>query len=200
MEQTIVVCGLGNPGDRYRRTRHNVGFEVVDHLSRAAGARWSRPDPSYMACHARLSRRAGLLVKPQTYMNLSGDALRAVARVEPFAPGNLLVVCDDIALPAGQLRLRPRGSDGGHNGLRSVIEALGTQTFARLRLGVGAAPEGVDPADYVLDPLDDAQWRDTLAMVRAAVRCVEVWAEEGITVAMNRFNPRPAPEPGEDTG
>jgi len=204
MQGCLVVCGLGNPGPRYQRTRHNLGFALVDRIAQTVGARWTRPDPSLMACHAHVSGRPTLLVKPQTYMNLSGRALRAVASGGPFAIGDLLVACDDIALPAGQLRLRARGSDGGHNGLKSVIDTLGSQDFARLRLGVGASPEGEDPSDYVLEPMTEEQWRETAAMVRAAARCVKVWAEDGIDAAMNRFNVRgEASAPGgagEDSG
>ena len=204
MQGGLIVCGLGNPGQRYQRTRHNMGFALVEHIAQSSGAKWTRPDPSFLACRVRLSGRPALLIKPQTYMNLSGRALRAVASTIPFAVGDLLVACDDIALPAGQLRLRPRGSDGGHNGLSSVIGTLGSQEFARLRLGVGAAPEGEDPADYVLAPMTDEQWRESAARVRAGARCVEVWAESGIEAAMNRFNVRRegrAPgDAGEDSG
>jgi PTH1 family peptidyl-tRNA hydrolase len=186
-----VVCGLGNPGDRYEGTPHNVGFALVDLLAQRHGGRWTFPDPAYALSRARIAGQDVLLVKPQTWMNLSGDAVRALRADHDVAVSELLVVCDDIALPAGQIRLRRRGSDGGHNGLRSIIDALGSPRFPRLRLGVGAPPPGQDPADYVTERMSEEASRGAAAMVREGARCVEVWVDQGVDTAMNRFNRRP---------
>ena len=150
MNDSYVICGLGNPGVEYERTRHNVGFHLVDELAERFGGRWTFADPEFASSRARIRGAEVLLIKPQTYMNASGDALRLLGARSSLSVKNLLVVCDDIALPAGQLRLRMKGSDGGQKGLRSIIDALGTSSFLRLRLGVGEPPEGMDASDYVL--------------------------------------------------
>lgn len=134
-----LVAGLGNPGRRYEGTRHNIGFDAVDRVVAEAGADWSSR-ASWEAEVARLG--AVFLIKPMTYMNRSGRAVAAVARYHRIAADGILVVYDDVALPLGRLRIRRSGSDGGHNGMRSVIEALGTREVARLRIGVGAPPGG----------------------------------------------------------
>ena len=185
-----VFCGLGNPGERYAGTRHNVGFDVADFLRERHGGRWTRPHPSYALARANIHGNEVLLVKPQTYMNLSGEALDALGASHPFRASALMVACDDIALPLGQIRVRRSGGDGGHNGLKSIAGSLSTVAFPRLRMGVGAPPDDADPADYVLAPLDDGALDAVAKMVREAARCVEVWVENGIDTAMNRFNRR----------
>ncbi len=185
-----VICGLGNPGEEYARTRHNAGFLLVDALARRARARWSFARPEFARAHANIAGVPVLLVRPLTWMNRSGEALRALSEEQPVDPSRLLVACDDIALPEETIRLRARGSDGGHNGLKSVIAALGTTRFARLRMGVGAPPEGVDAADWVLEPLDDEAMDVLGRTVRQAERCVRVLLEQGIDAAMTRFNAR----------
>jgi PTH1 family peptidyl-tRNA hydrolase len=134
------------------------------------------------------------VIKPQTYMNLSGEALEILAGMEPVRPADTLVICDDIALPLGFIRLRKKGSDGGHNGLKSVIDSLGGGSFPRLRLGVGPVPAGVDPADFVLAPLGEDELTVTAKMLREAVKCIETLIDHGVGTAMNRFNRR-ASEP-----
>lgn len=204
MSTKLVLCGLGNPGEAYRFTRHNLGFRLLETLSESLGGKWSFPSDQYARCEARIKGRDCVLVKPLTYMNLSGEALEELGRHEEIAPSRLLVVCDDIALPLGHIRLRRAGSDGGHNGLKSVIQRLNTTRFPRLRLGIGPLPDGIEGADFVLSPFLESEWKSTDAMIRQAAKCVEVWAEFGVATAMNRFNTRvpsfgpekPDPEPG----
>jgi PTH1 family peptidyl-tRNA hydrolase len=190
MSSRFIICCLGNPGERYARSRHNLGFILGDELVERAGARWSRPDEDYFAAHLRLHRRDVVVVKPWTYMNLSGRALTALARVEPVPASDTLVVCDDIALPLGLLRLRGKGSDGGHNGLKSIIDALGTPRFPRLRLGVGPVPDDADPADFVTDPMTDPDVDTARPMLREALKCIDTLLDHGLSTAMNRFNRR----------
>ena len=187
-----VITGLGNPGPEYERTRHNVGWWVVDHLAdvwRFDG--WRKDGDSRVATGAVGSARVRL-VKPLTYMNLSGAALRPYLRRAGWSyMKDLLVVSDEVALPVGSFRIRPGGSAGGHNGLKSVEGALGSQEYARLRIGVG--PEDPsrrrgDLADYVLSDFgksDESRVRDTFDTLR---QLVETWLTEGPQVAMNRFN------------
>lgn len=184
-----VICGLGNPGERYLLTRHNVGFRVVDLLADRWGlAGQGRLRDGAAQLEVRLGQPAEkvLLVKPMRYMNRSGGPLRAALRqteVEPSA--DLLVVADDIDLPLGRLRARRAGSAGGHNGLRDVIASLGTEEFARLRVGIGRAGDAVD---HVLSTFRPGE-RDlaTEAVATAADAC-ELWLAEGIEAVMNRYN------------
>ncbi len=194
MSSKLVLCGLGNPGERYQTTRHNFGFWLVDFLSERFNGRWSFPCDHYFLSNVRIHGNEVLLVKPQTYMNLSGDALALLGEREPIVPRRLLVVCDDTALPLGQIRLRRSGSDGGHNGLKSIIERLNTARFPRLRLGVGPVPDGVDSADFVLSPFTEEENKAAGAMIRGAAKCAETWVENGIETAMNRFNVKICPK------
>jgi len=183
-----LVVGLGNPGDRYRGTRHNVGFEVIDVLGERAAAGRLRPDPDWWALEARVEGCPVVLLKPLTFMNRSGLAVRSAMEAWEVAPEAVVVVVDDVALPTGRLRVRSRGSHGGHNGLRSIEEALGTRDFPRVRIGVGSDPEGPDLADYVLSPFSS---RDILIVRRAVGRAAEAVVavlREGVEAAMNRYN------------
>ncbi len=181
-----VVCGLGNPGPEYDATRHNVGWWVLDLLAR----RWAAGpfETTTYALEARVVRsdEAVLLLKPTTYMNRSGAAVASVAGFDP--PTDLLVVVDDVALDVGRLRLRPGGGAGGHNGLRSIEAALGTQDYARLRVGVGGAPPGVELAEWVLSPFPKEDEERVLALLPDAVEAVEAWIDDGTEAAMSRFN------------
>jgi PTH1 family peptidyl-tRNA hydrolase len=202
MAPDLFVCGLGNPGPEYKDTRHNLGFWVVDLLCERFRGRWRRPRESYLECRVTISQTPVLLVEPLTYMNLSGEAVGWIASREGFEPAALLVVCDDTALPLGRLRLRGKGSDGGHNGLGSIIETLGTTGFPRLRLGIGPVPEDVDQADFVLTPPSGSEVERAREMVARAADCVELWVREGTDAAMSRFNTRsaagpPADDPGD---
>lgn len=184
-----VICGLGNPGERYRLTRHNVGFRVVDLLA----DRWGltghgRVRDGSAQVELRLPEPVGkvLLVKPMKYMNLSGGPLRAALRqTDAELASDLLVVADDVDLPLGRLRLRRSGSAGGHNGLRDIIAALGTDEFARLRVGVG---RGTDTVDHVLATFRPADRELADEAVATAADAVERWLREGIDAAMNAYN------------
>lgn len=190
--ELAAVVGLGNPGARYAATRHNVGFMVVDEL--AARFRIPRFEPRFFSLVAfRPGSRPLWLVKPQTFMNLSGQAVAALCRQEDISPSQVLVVVDDVDLPLGQLRLRPRGGPGTHNGLRSVVEAIG-EGFPRLRLGVRGAKSWQDLAAYVLEPFDPEEQPLVELMVRRAADCVEVALHEGVGRAATRFNARKAVE------
>jgi PTH1 family peptidyl-tRNA hydrolase len=187
-----VVVGLGNPGSRYAGTRHNVGYEVVERL--AASPRAGRFQNRFQAQMAELQEDAGkvLLVKPETFMNLSGRCVRQVCDFYQVAPGDLLVVCDDVNLPLGKLRIRARGSHGGHNGLRDVQNHLGTTEYSRLRLGVGNSGQG-DRVDYVLGRFRPAEKPVMEEALQTAVQAVAVWIHRGVEVCMNQFNAGPGP-------
>jgi PTH1 family peptidyl-tRNA hydrolase len=183
-----VVCGLGNPGDRYRLTRHNVGFRVIDLLA----DRWGVSLGHVRDGAARLEVDRGdpvgrvLLVKPARFMNLSGQPLRAALRnVNATLETDLLIVTDDADLPLGRLRIRRAGSAGGHNGLRDIIETLGTDEFARLRVGIGRNGEMVD---HVLSTFSLAEEELAREAIGTAADAVETWLAEGVEAAMNAFN------------
>jgi PTH1 family peptidyl-tRNA hydrolase len=202
-----VVVGLGNPGARYANTRHNIGWMVLDRLAERAG--WAGRGRERDASKVVMGRHRGLdlvLAKPLTYMNESGLAVRKLLARERAPLGDLLIVADDFALPFGKLRFREAGSHGGHNGLRSVIDELGTEAFSRLRIGIGEPDTG--GADHVLSTFHPGE-RDRLdELVETAADAVEAWASDGTSRAANRFNMfelRPADEsrtapPGEVDG
>jgi len=194
MSRQLVLVGLGNPGRRYDGTRHNVGFRTVDAFAVRHGATFTQQSRALVRADCRLADVDIILVKPQRYMNRSGGALVNLRQVHEFDLEDLLVVTDDIALPLGRLRLRRGGSDGGHNGLRSIIEALGSNAFSRLRLGVGGPPDAVDAADYVLERFEEEDREAADEMVGRAVACIESVLEDGFERAMGHFNTRPAPE------
>jgi PTH1 family peptidyl-tRNA hydrolase len=187
----FLVLGLGNPGQRYRDTRHNLGFRVVDELAAARRLAWQdAPGPS-SATVLSMGARLGVLAKPLTFMNRSGVAARELlaALLGPALPG-LLVVTDDLDLPLGRVRLRASGGHGGHNGLRSIIDVLGTRDFPRLRIGIGRPlEEGTDEVvDHVLDRFRPEERPAVDEAVLRARDAVEAFAERGIDAAMNRFN------------
>jgi len=187
-----IFLGLGNPGPDYRTTRHNAGFLVVEELRRRHGGPPVERAGRSLLSRLRLGQLHVLLARPQTYMNRSGEAAEALLRLAHAAPGDLLVICDDLYLELGTIRLRPRGSHGGHNGLRSIIERLGTDQFPRLRIGVGLPEPGADRAAFVLEPFPRADRERLKEIVRQAADCAETVAAEGMERAMNRFNRRPS--------
>jgi PTH1 family peptidyl-tRNA hydrolase len=188
-----AIFGLGNPGPKYKGTRHNVGFEVIDALA----ARWGadRFESLGSALVARRRPAAGaepvVLGKPMTFMNASGEAVAGVAAYYKIDPKDVLVVLDEVQLPLGRLRLRPSGSAGGHNGLKSVVEHLGTEV-PRLRIGVGRGDERWDLADHVLARFTRDEREVVDRAVARAADAVELFVTDGILAAMNRFNPPPA--------
>lgn len=210
-----LILGLGNPGERYRDSRHNLGFRVVDELAR----RWHL-SVDRLECGSRVGVREGgsadgrehpvaedspeerleksprngmrMLARPQTYMNRSGYAARCLVERHGLAPGDVLVVYDELALPLGRLRMRPGGSPGGHRGMESVVESLRTDRVPRLRLGItpepGESPSGEDRVRFVLEPFEPEEKEPVREMIRRAADACEAWLEDGIESAMSRFN------------
>ena len=186
-----VIVGLGNPGARYDGTRHNIGFEAVAALLEGRPARRRRFDGGELV-EAEIADRPVVLLRPTGYMNRSGGPVRRLLASESASPQAALVVCDDYALPLGAIRARRRGSDGGHNGLASVLSAVGTEEVPRMRLGVGAPPPGEDPADHVLAPFAPAEAEAVADLIERAARAIATAVGEGLDAAMNRFNRSPA--------
>jgi len=188
-----LIVGLGNPGREYAGTRHNVGWWVVDHLADVWRFDGWKKDGQAVVTTGTVGGKRVRLVKPQTYMNLSGDALVRYAR-RPFwsAAQDLLVVSDEVQLPLGRYRFRAKGSAGGHNGLKSVEHQLGTQEYARLRVGVGPADSerGVILKDYVLGNFGKAEAMAVRALLPTFAEAAEVWVGEGILPVMNRYSGR----------
>ena len=180
-----AIVGLGNPGPRYKGTRHNVGFEVVDELARRAAATFESAPAE--ALIARWRARDALLVKPLTFMNLSGQAVGELIRYFKIEVPDVLIVLDEVQLPLGKLRARERGSAGGHNGLKSVIEHLGPDV-SRLRLGVGRGDDRRDLADHVLARFDREEDADASRMTKRAADAAETFIIDGIAAVMNQYN------------
>jgi peptidyl-tRNA hydrolase, PTH1 family len=184
-----LIVGLGNPGRKYRDTRHNVGFAVADELARRGSATFeSAPADGLVARVRTLGPGGTLLLKPLTMMNASGFAVSEVARYFRVATRDILVVADDVNLVLGRLRARPSGSAGGHNGFRSIIEQLGTAEFARLRVGVGRGDPRRDLADHVLSGFDPDERPVVADVIARAADASEMFVAEGIERVMNRFN------------
>jgi peptidyl-tRNA hydrolase, PTH1 family len=188
-----VIVGLGNPGETYQWTRHNIGFQVLDRLA----------EESHISLrHKRFKTHYGkgslhsldvLLVQPQTFMNLSGLAVKGVMQYYKAGPEDLMVIHDDLDLPFGALRIKRWGGDGGHQGVRSIIDSLGGNTFLRLKVGIGRPPRGMDAADYVLRLFDEVQRRQLDEVLTRAAECLVVMISEGVDTAMNRFQKKLTP-------
>ena len=189
-----MIVGLGNPGEDYEHTRHNVGWWLIDHLADVWHFDSWRKDGNSRVASGRVRSHNVRLVKPQTYMNLSGAALRPYLRREGWsAAKDLLIVVDEVALPVGSMRIRANGSPGGHNGLKSIERALGSQEYARLRIGVGPPPgreRRGGLADYVLDRFGKGEAAEVRELLPRIAEAVETWLTDGVEVAMNRFNRR----------
>lgn len=185
-----LIVGVGNPGRRYRRTRHNAGWEVLEAIAGTHGISVDTEDGWAQVGRGAIGGRRVMLARPETYVNVSGTAVADLRRRHRVPLERLIVIVDDLDLPVGTVRVREKGSHGGHNGLRSIIEALGTTAFARVRVGIGRPPAGEDPAEYVLQRpaaeesvlLDEA--------VALAAEGVMLWVTDGIDAAMRRCNPR----------
>jgi PTH1 family peptidyl-tRNA hydrolase len=186
-----LVVGLGNPGREYHQTRHNVGFLVIDEMARRRGLTWTMaPSQVPDTLTAKVfGAEPIMLAKPLGFMNNSGDAVAALARYFDIATGDMLVVVDEVALPFGRLRARAQGSAGGHNGLGSIVDRLGTTAFPRLRLGVGRGDRQRDLADYVLSAFEPDERAGLDAFIARAADAAEMFAVEGILAVMNRYNP-----------
>jgi PTH1 family peptidyl-tRNA hydrolase len=185
-----LVAGLGNPGRRYGGTRHNVGFDVIDLLIRRHDLAVDASDSARETNTARWRHPVGaiLLAKPQTFMNLSGQAIRALVEFYKIELADVLVVCDDVNLPLARLRVRGSGTEGGHNGLRSIAEMLGTIDYARLRIGVGRGDARRDLADHVTARFEADEQAPIDAAIARAADAVETWISEGLSKTMNLYN------------
>ncbi len=183
-----VVLGLGNPGKKHQRTRHNLGFLVVDRV--ASGNRIAIKKKRYDSLIGdwQTNEEKILLVKPQTYMNHSGEVVKHLFRSFPVAVQDLVVIHDDLDLPFGRIRIRPRGGAGGHRGVLSILESLGEEGFFRVRVGIGRPPPGVDPTDFVLDRFSPQEISQLDEVVSKAADAVECLLEEGSRRAMEKFN------------
>jgi PTH1 family peptidyl-tRNA hydrolase len=188
-----LIVGLGNPGMEYAWTPHNLGFLAVDAIAESAGIRVERPEAKSWVGRGKVAGREVALAKPQTMMNLSGMAVAELLRRLELGPEALIVLSDDVALPWGMLRVRERGTAGGHNGLKSVISALGTIDFARVRMGVQPEHPIGDLADYVLHPMRKAELEIAAEMAGQAAEAVELILTQGIGHAMGHFNRRVSP-------
>jgi PTH1 family peptidyl-tRNA hydrolase len=193
----LLIVGLGNPGKKYAGNRHNVGFHCLDRLAERYGMAFDVKRDRAELAMGRIAGRRVILVKPQTYVNESGQAVGAVARFFKIEPGQVMVLYDDLDLPQGTIRLRPRGSSGGHRGMESIIEHLGTREFPRVRVGIGRPPGRMAPKAYVLQDFGAEERAAMDEVYERALDAVEAAIEEGIKEAMNRFNARPAEEDGE---
>ena len=191
-----LIVGLGNPGPEYVWTPHNLGFLAVDQLAEKARIRVERPEAKAYIGRGTLAGQEVLLAKPQTMMNLSGLSVRDLVQRYDLDPAGLIVIFDEVDLPWGMLRIRERGVNSTHNGLNSIIGALGTDEFARVRLGVQPAHPVADRAAYVLHPMRKAELEAAAEMVAQAGEAVELILAEGVAKAMNRFNKR-VPPPAE---
>jgi len=188
-----LIVGLGNPGEEYAWTPHNLGFLAVDELAERAGIRVTRPEAKSQVGRGEFAGREVVLAKPQTMMNLSGVAVRMLLEKYECGPGDLIVLIDETDLPWGMLRIRERGSGTTHNGLQSIIAALGTDKFVRVRLGVGPEKIWGDRRDYVLSKMSRAERETAKQLVDDAAKAVEWIIKEGVEKAMSRFNRRVAP-------
>ncbi len=185
---TYLIAGLGNPGREYMNTRHNIGFMVIDHLCGKLDVFLGKVQSNALTAQYKNAEHRIILAKPQTYMNLSGQAVSGLLRFYKIPKENLLVIHDDLDLPFGTLRIRPSGGSGGQKGLGSTIERLGTQEFARLRMGIGRPPGRMDAADYVLQPFhaNDRQLLDSV--LDSAAEAALAFVRDGLETSMNRYN------------
>ena len=194
-----LIVGLGNPGQEYRETRHNVGFMVADELARRHQLQWAmapgQVPETFVA--KRFGEPSWMIAKPLTYMNRSGEAVAALARYYDIAASDLLIVVDEVALPFTRLRARAHGSAGGHNGLKSVIAGLGSTEFPRLRLGVGRGDARRDLADHVLAKFEKGEKADLETFITRAADAAEMFAVADIGTVMNTYNPDPT-EPDDE--
>ncbi|MDF2521090.1 MAG: aminoacyl-tRNA hydrolase [Clostridia bacterium] len=183
-----VVVGLGNPGDRYAATKHNVGFVTVDYFAEQHGIKFNKIKHKAVIGEGTIAGEKIMLVKPQTYMNLSGECVMDIVNFYKLPLENLIVIYDDIDLPVGKVRIRPSGSSGTHNGMRSIIYLLNNQGFPRIRIGVGKQPEYMDLADYVMTKFSKEEVPLMEEAVTKSALAVEEIVHSGINIAMNKYN------------
>ncbi len=183
-----IVVGLGNPGKRYGRGRHNLGFMVVDHLAGEHYVSVSEKKYRSLVGSWELDNERILLVKPQSYMNRSGEAVTSLFRYLPVSGEDLVVIHDDLDLPFGRIRIRTKGSAGGHRGILSILQALGNESFFRIRIGIGRPPGGVDPTGFVLSPFTEEEQPLVEQVVSRAAQSVQSLLKDGVRQAMEKFN------------
>jgi PTH1 family peptidyl-tRNA hydrolase len=188
MSDRSLIVGLGNPGREYEKTRHNIGFRCVDAIAAAYGITVVRKQARALLGDGLIADHKVLLAKPQTYMNLSGEAVRALLDFYKIPLENLLVISDDMDIPLGTLRIRQKGGTGGQKGLKSITEHLGTQEFARLRVGIGRPPGRMEPADYVLQDFESADQILVIETLDRVIKSIETWLRFGIAIMMTRHN------------
>jgi PTH1 family peptidyl-tRNA hydrolase len=184
-----IVVGLGNPGSEYERTRHNAGFIAIDRLCDSLGVKCDRAKFKALCCEATIGEARVLIMKPQTYMNKSGEAISEASRFYKIPADKVIVISDDVTLAVGKLRIRGKGSAGGHNGLKSIIEHLGTQEFPRIKLGVGEKPHpDYDMVDWVLGKFPKEDFEALSKTVESVPSAIASLIQEDVATAMNRFN------------
>lgn len=183
----VLIAGLGNPGRKYKKNRHNVGFMAVERLADAHSIALSQVEQRAVVGSGHIAGRSVILAKPQTYMNKSGDAVGPLAKYYKIEPGDVLVIYDDLDLPLGTLRLREQGGAGGHNGMKSIIHHLGND-FPRLRVGIGRPPGRMPPSAYVLQDFGDDEWPVVAQVLDRVADAVGVFLRDGVDLAMSRFN------------
>ncbi|MEW5800880.1 MAG: aminoacyl-tRNA hydrolase [bacterium] len=183
-----LIIGLGNPGPHYQRTRHNIGFQSVDTISSRYRIKLSQSDALSQWGSGKIQGKEVILAKPQTYMNLSGKSVHALMSFFRLTPEDVLTIYDDMDLPLGRMRIREEGSAGGHRGLSSIIQYLGTSYFARLRIGIGRPEALHDAKEYVLEKFSKEEQAVLAYVLEAVAECVEVFLTEGILSAGNKFN------------
>jgi PTH1 family peptidyl-tRNA hydrolase len=186
-----VIIGLGNPGKKYEETRHNVGFMTIDKISEQWGIPGQQAKFRALVGEGRIDSQKILLVKPQTYMNLSGEAVAEILHFYKLTADDILVIYDDLDLPLGQLRLREKGSSGGHNGIKSIIQHLATQEFKRIKIGIDRPLPGRSVSDYVLQTFPAGDKESIQQAVELAAKAAAMWAKESFLKVMNRFNSLP---------
>jgi PTH1 family peptidyl-tRNA hydrolase len=191
MSNLTTIIGLGNIGRKYDGTRHNLGFELLGHLAETWGVEAAPSDGNYYISEKNIEEKTVRLIWPTTYMNNSGLAVAQVVERFQLSPNELLVVYDDFVLPLGRLRIRPEGSDGGHNGISSIIYHLNTESISRLRMGVGPVPPGIDPVVFVLSRFEEKELPEKNKMLEKAVEGVLYLLTHNIADAMSIYNPAP---------
>ncbi|HHX63052.1 MAG TPA: aminoacyl-tRNA hydrolase [Epulopiscium sp.] len=185
-----LIIGLGNPGKEYTKTRHNIGFEAVDALADNYNININKSKFKALYGEGKVGNEKVVLVKPQTYMNLSGESVKAFATWYKIKEKDILIIYDDVSLPPGKLRIRIKGSAGGHNGIKSIIQHLGTNEFERLKVGIGEKPQGWNLADYVLSRFTNAELKSIEQTMEDIVGATTLIIEKGIQDAMNKYNPK----------
>lgn len=183
-----IIAGLGNPGKKYENTRHNIGFIALDYMSALFDIKVNKIKHKAIVGEGKIEGERVMLVKPQTFMNLSGESVREIADYYKVPVENIIIIYDDISLEPGSVRIRKKGSDGGHNGIKSIIYQLNSDAFPRIKLGVGAKPPGYDLADWVLAKFTDDDIKIMSKSVETAAKAVPEIIKSGTESAMNKFN------------